>query len=340
MIACVRTVEGPDKSLATVDALVARLSAFSGRVEPIVEADFVGGYVDLGPLSDGDAARELGITIGRTVREGCRVTPTVGLAAGKYPAFVAARLASHNRLIVVPAGQEATFLAPKAIEHLPFDQEALRRLHRLGIHTLGQFAALPAGAVLQQFGRHGQLLHRLAQGQDHRSVGRYAPAELICDSHQFNDPVMDATVLDRVLGRLAGTCGAELNARNTAARHLRLLLETDSHTRHIQQRGFREGIMTAERLHRGLRQLLDRTVDRGLSGVVAVEVRLSDLEPVRGQQLDLFGRPTADTSWLEDALPALVARHGADNFYTVVTRSDAMTVPERRYRFRIREGDQ
>lgn len=340
MIACVRVVEVPAGAFAAADALAATLATFSDWVEPIVEAGFLGGYVDLGALSHRDAARELGIAVGRTVREGCRVTPAVGLATGKYPAFVAARLASPNRLIVVTPGQETTFLAPRAIDHLPFDEETLRRLHRLGMHTLGQFAALPAGAVLQQFGRRGQFLHRLAQGRDDRPVSRYAPAEQIGASQQFDDPVMDATVLDRVLGRLAEGCAAELNTCHKATRNMQLLLETERHTRHVQHRGFSAGVMSADRLHRSLRQLLDRVVECGISGVVAVEVRLSELEPVRGQQLDLFGRQTADTSWLADGLPALVARHGAGNFYAVITTSDtaAVAVPERRYRFRVRES--
>ena len=40
----------------------------------------------------------------------------------------------------------------------------------LGLRTLGQYAALPAAAVGQQFGRAGQLAQRFARGKDDRAV--------------------------------------------------------------------------------------------------------------------------------------------------------------------------
>jgi protein ImuB len=71
--------------------------------------------------------------------------------------------------VTVPEGAVRAFLAAlpvgllrsrAGLEHLP------ELLERLGIRTLGQFAALPAAATAERFGHPGMLARDLAQGRD------------------------------------------------------------------------------------------------------------------------------------------------------------------------------
>ena len=48
-------------------------------------------------------------------------------------------------------------------------------LARLGIRTLGAFAALPARAVVARFGAPGEAAHRLARGLDERPLAARTP---------------------------------------------------------------------------------------------------------------------------------------------------------------------
>lgn len=100
----------------------------------------------------------------------------IGVADGAFAAEQAARQG-----VIVAAGKSAEFLAPLPISTLDPSGTAplIDLLRRLGIRTLGDFAALPARDVLARFGPEGAALHRQAGGCDAQPVsGRRPPAEL------------------------------------------------------------------------------------------------------------------------------------------------------------------
>jgi hypothetical protein len=83
----------------------------------------------------------------------------VGVADGLFAAVVAARSG-----LVVPNGGTSDFLAPWPVGILG-QPELADVLGRLGIRTLGDFAALPEPHVLGRFGADGALCHRVAGGR-------------------------------------------------------------------------------------------------------------------------------------------------------------------------------
>ncbi len=88
------------------------------------------------------------------------LTPVeVGVADGLFAAVVAARNG-----VVVPPGGTADFLAPFPVGILG-QPDLAELLGRLGIRTLGDFAALPESHVLGRFGSDGAAGHRVARGR-------------------------------------------------------------------------------------------------------------------------------------------------------------------------------
>ena len=96
----------------------------------------------------------------------------IGIADGAFAAEQAAR-----RGVVVDPGAAAAFLADLPIETLdPSGNSALiDLLKRLGVRTLGAFAALPPRQVLARFGPDGAWAHRQAGGLDERPVAARRP---------------------------------------------------------------------------------------------------------------------------------------------------------------------
>jgi len=70
----------------------------------------------------------------------------------------------------VPPGQEASFLAPLSIDHLPADESMRWRLGLLGLGAMGDVARLPLGAFQQQFGAEGRRCWELASGIDNEPL--------------------------------------------------------------------------------------------------------------------------------------------------------------------------
>lgn len=103
----------------------------------------------------------------------------IGVADGPFAAELAARTASRDEPVrIVAADASATFLAEFSMATLG-DPELATLLGRLGVRTLGDFAALPAEAVRDRFGAAGAHRHALAGATDATVlVPRTAPPDL------------------------------------------------------------------------------------------------------------------------------------------------------------------
>jgi protein ImuB len=102
----------------------------------------------------------------------------IGIADGIFAAEHASRRAAPQDCWIIPPSGSATFLAGLSIGVLE-NAELVTLLRRLGIRSLGDFAALATSDVLTRFGQEGALLHRLARGLDNRPiVSRRPPLDM------------------------------------------------------------------------------------------------------------------------------------------------------------------
>ncbi|CAN5134525.1 DNA polymerase Y family protein [soil metagenome] len=115
----------------------------------------------------------------------------VGVADGLFAAERAARWVVRDRVTIVPPDQAGAFLAPLPISLLE-QPELVGLLPRLGIRTLGEFAALAADDVIARFGPGGARLHALAAGRDPRPATPRIPPRDVDVQVDFEPP------LDRV----------------------------------------------------------------------------------------------------------------------------------------------
>jgi len=89
----------------------------------------------------------------------------IGVADGLFAAVLAARSG-----LIVPANETATFLAPWSVATLARPNLAVT-LQRLGVTTLGQFAALPSAHVSDRFGADAAACHRVARAESGELAG-------------------------------------------------------------------------------------------------------------------------------------------------------------------------
>jgi len=144
----------------------------------------------------------------------------VGIADGLFGATLAAR-----RGVVVEAGRTAGFLAPLPIDELGREpdsdrDELVSLLRRLGLLTLGAFAALPSADVASRFGADAMLAHRLARGLDPRPPVRRCPAEELAVSVELDPPVTRVDAAAFASRALADRLHALLAARGLACTRL------------------------------------------------------------------------------------------------------------------------
>ena len=127
----------------------------------------------------------------------------VGIADGPFAAEQAARTAPGSpssspssspnsapgsAVRIVPPGDSPRFLAPLSISIL-VDNRLATLLRRLGVHTLGDFAALPALDVHRRFGAVGAHAHQKASGLESQRVVARIPPKLFDVRLEFEPPL-------------------------------------------------------------------------------------------------------------------------------------------------------
>jgi protein ImuB len=141
----------------------------------------------------------------------------IGIADGMFAALLASRDALIAEwpappVVIAPAGTTPAFLAARSVRVLG-ESDLADLLMRLGIRTLGDFAALPAAEAENRFGPQGLLAHRLASGLDPRPLAARPPSADLSVQLEFDPP---AELSEQVVFA-AKSLADELHAKLAAA---------------------------------------------------------------------------------------------------------------------------
>lgn len=260
---------------------------------------------------------------------------TIGIATNKLTARVAAAYPiGMDNVTIIQAGEERAFIARHPVSLLPLTKDMIRRLPLLGIHTLGQFAALPRLAAWEQFGKRGKWIHDLANGIDYRSIQAYQPAKRLRARHEFDDPIVDRMIIRSVLQRLAQQLAEQLNDEEAHRLTAMIYLEDgsiiDAHTQP------QPPLQTLLYLTRRLDDLFNQQVIT--APIIAVQVQLTDIRVPKPRQLSLF--PELDESnKLQRMVPEWVEHHRETGFYySDVMGTSPNALPEDRFIYREASG--
>jgi len=218
---------------------------------------------------------------------------------------------------VVPAGHDATYLAPAPLALVPMDEELRSALHALGLRTVGALAALSAEDVERRWGDTGIRAWRLARADDLRrpvlarvETQPAVEVELAAPTSTM-EPVL--FLVRAALDRLV----QELIAHGRAAASVAITLTLDDargaltskplHTVTREVRPARPLARVAPLFER-CRALLDRwTLSAPVS---AVRVAIAAAAPLTGEQGDLLSASWRDIGAADAALERLRAELG------------------------------
>jgi protein ImuB len=220
----------------------------------------------------------------------------LGVADGLFAASVAARQSLRtSRPVIAPDGRASTFLAPLPVTLLN-RPELADLLLRLGIRTLGQFAALPSRDVIARFGPDGLAAHRQTSGLDEHLFSPRSHPPVLELTEELDPPVERTDIAVFACKGLADQLVLRLEDEGLACNKLIIEAVTeDGETLSRNWRldgGFSTGAI-AERIRWQLEGWLMGSEERS-SGSALVKLRLvpEDLTTERGMQLSFWGGQT------------------------------------------------
>ena len=137
---------------------------------------------------------------------------SVGIARTKFLAKVASAVSKPDGLLLVEPEREQEFLHPLPVERLwGVGAVTARKLHGMGIHTVGELAELEAATAERMLGKAaGSHLHALARLRDprpvdttrrRRSIGSQRALGRRPRTHEELDLIL-TQIVDRLAGRL------------------------------------------------------------------------------------------------------------------------------------------
>jgi DNA polymerase IV len=275
--------------------------------------------------------REIAVQLRRDVRERVGLPITVGLARTKFLAKVASGVAKPDGLLVVPPERELAFLHPLPVERLwGVGPVTARKLHELGLTTVGQVAELAEPTLEALLGRaSGRHLHALAHNRDPRPVqarrrrGSMGAQRSLGRRPKTLEDVDGALVglVDRVTRRMrvAGRAGRTVVLRLRFDDSSRA---TRSHTLSHATAGTQTVLTTARGLLSGAVPLIEQ------QGITLVGVAVCNLDDGRAVQLALPLEHHSSEA-LDAALDEVRARFGSAAVTRAVLlhRAQAPTAP-------------
>ncbi len=199
-----------------------KVMARLAEVTPVVEQISIDeAFLDL--TGDPRPADEVAARLKQRLRDELGLPCTLGVASNKLVAKIATNVAKPDGLRVVPAGQEAAFLAPLPLSFLfGAGPKTQAKLAELGLKTIGAVAAWPEADLARRFGAQGEALARHARGIDERPVETEHEAKSISAETTFARDVSDGEVLRRTLLALTEEVAGNLRRDELAARTVKL----------------------------------------------------------------------------------------------------------------------
>lgn len=158
----------------------------------------------------------------KKIAAGIGVDANVAVAENPEAALCAAR--GFSGVAIVAPGEESRKLGALPVSSLPATREFLETLARWGIHTCGEFAALPKIAVVERFGQEGRRWQLLAQGTEPRPLMAKEPELAFEECMELEFPVELLDPLLFVLNRLLEQLCVRLRMRVLAANEVRVTL--------------------------------------------------------------------------------------------------------------------
>ncbi len=298
------------------------------QVGPQVELAEQGcAFVDIGGL-DGHYADAFSLAkkLVDVVQQETGLLPSVGIAEGKFVAYVAARLCVPGDAGVVPLGRERDFLYDKPVSLLPVSPEVIEHLHTLALHTLGDIAGLPQSAVEAQYRAVGRRMWELAHGIDREPLRPHRAQELLSEQLTFDSPIVanEALVMAsrHVLRRLAG----RLDRRAARTMHLQVLAGDRLLWERLET--FREATSDGERMAFIVKTRLTALLLTEAADTLVITLSGIGREPARQPKLITDAHPQIAS--LADAIQQIHARYGRPVVWRAVEVDPCSRHPEER----------
>lgn len=295
------------------------------NLTPLVEPISIDeAFLDITDLREKSPERTA-LDLQAAIRDGLGLPSSMGIASNKLVAKIATEVGKKGAnkgappfaLTIVPAGQEAEFLAPLPANMLwGVGPKTEARLGELDIHTIGDIARWPEADLARRFGEHGRELSRHARGQDERPIVTEHETKSISQEITFSRDVSDDKALEKTLREMSAEVGRSLRKNDLAGKTVKLKLRWPDFTTLTRQTTLPQPTDNDDEILQTALKLL-RSVRKPRQAVRLIGVGVSGLgAPIR--QLGLWDTGSEKARKLQEVVDQLQEKYGRN----IITHGD------------------
>jgi DNA polymerase-4 len=254
----------------------AKFKAVMRSVSPLMEDRGIDeAFLDISAIDrpSEDIARD----IKRDIRDATGLTCSIGIAPNKLLAKMASEMQKPDGLTILGAADLESRIWPLGVRSVPgIGPKTEARLAEMGVHTIGELAAMPVEALLAEFGRsYGAFLYEAAHGIDEDPIVTHWEPKQRSRETTFDEDTADWQTIARTIATLAREVTDELREEGYRARSVGIKLRFADFETHTREKTLPEPTDSETVIRKAAFECLGRlTLDRR---VRLLGVRVGDL---------------------------------------------------------------
>jgi len=253
--------------------------------------------------------------------------PLIGIATGKFPAYLAARYNSSDTYKTL-SGDIYSLLKDLPCDTLPISMKSRGRLRDFGISTIGQLAVLPGGPLQSQFGPEGKRMKELSNGIDTTPLYPRFQKEIIEDNAALPSVTVSLETLLVTMEGLLARVFSRISSKGLGISSLTIWTSAWNSEHWERKIQFKEPAMNLQTTISRVRRVLENFPQPG--PVEEAGVRITRLGYPQGRQKGLLREVRGKDNLLED-IHQLGLRQGSPQVFRIKEVEPWSRIPERRY---------
>ena len=274
-------------------------------------------FVDISTLEK--PPKRIAETLQKRIRQQFSLPSSLGIASNKLVAKIATDVGklTHqgdgppNAITMVPAGEEADFLAPLPVDMLwGVGPKTKQRLGTLNIQTVGDLAEAPVLELAEHLGKHGYDLSKRARGIDERPIVTQRTVKSVSHETTFSQDIGEPDKILTTLQHLSQKVADRLRRKERKGRTIQLKLRWANFDTLTRQNTLDFSTRDPELIFKEIKKLF-QGVWKDDSLVRLVGVGVSNLDD-HAQQLSLWDPSIHKDLKLQETLDSLRDKYGEE----------------------------